>query len=154
MAFNGLWLLRVSVGIIYLWFGAVKFFPGLSPAETLAVNTISQLTFGYMPSKISLPLLAIWECTLGIGLITSQGMRIILVLLFLQMLGTFLPLIFFPDETWRRLFVPTLEGQYIIKNIIIVASGIVLGGTIRGGGLTAGKETLAKQERKNIEFLS
>src|SRR5689334_3924608 len=89
MARNGLLLLRTSVGIVYFWFGIVKFFPGLSPAETLAANTISELTFGYIPSKVSLPFLAMWECTLGVGLIASRGMRVILTLLFLQMLGTF-----------------------------------------------------------------
>jgi uncharacterized membrane protein YphA (DoxX/SURF4 family) len=137
MASNGLFFLRISLGIIYLWFGVVKFFPGLSPAELLATQTISHLSFGYIPSTVSLPILAMWECALGIGLILSRGMRVVLIFLFLQMLGTFLPLIFFPNETWKTLFVPTLEGQYIIKNIIIVSSGIVLGATLNGGRLIA-----------------
>lgn len=131
MSRNGLLLLRISLGIIYFWFGILKFFPGLSPAEILAAQTISHLSFGYVDSAVSLPILATWECALGVGLMMSRGMRVILILLFLQMLGTFLPLVFFPDQTWIKLFVPTLEGQYIIKNILIVSSGIVLGGTLR-----------------------
>lgn len=144
MARNGLLLLRMSLGIIYFWFGILKFFPGLSPAELLAGQTISQLSFGYIDSAVSLPILATWECALGVGLMMSRGMRVILILLFLQMLGTFLPLVFFPDQTWIKLFVPTLEGQYIIKNILIVSSGIVLGGTLRLRPVRADKRTVKK----------
>src|SRR4051794_36006237 len=127
---NAFTCLRISLGIIYFWFGVLKFFPGLSPAETLAAKTISHLSFGYVPSFISLRLLATWECTIGIGFIISRNMRMILLLFFLQMPGTFLPLIFFPHETWANLFVPTLEGQYIIKNLVLISSGLVVGATI------------------------
>jgi uncharacterized membrane protein YphA (DoxX/SURF4 family) len=144
---NGKPLLRVSIGIVYFWFGFLKFFPGSSPAEILAAKTISQLSFGYISSNFSLPLLAVWECAVGVGLITSRGMRVILVLLFLQMSGTFLPLIFFPDQTWTNLFVPTLEGQYIIKNIVIVSSGLVLGGTLGSKSLIMYKDMGNKSKR-------
>ena len=127
---NAFKCLRISLGIIYFWFGVLKFFPGLSPAEILAAKTISHLSIGYIPSFISLPLLAVWECTIGIGFMISRNMRMVLFLFFLQIPGTFLPLIFFPHETWTKLFVPTLEGQYIIKNIVLISSGLVVGATI------------------------
>jgi uncharacterized membrane protein YphA (DoxX/SURF4 family) len=65
----GIVLLRVSVGIVFFWFGALKFFPGLSPAEDLATRTISVLTFGLIPPNVSIVVLATWECLIGIGLI-------------------------------------------------------------------------------------
>lgn len=147
MAHNGLTVLRIALGIVFLWFGVLKFFPGLSVAETLAARTIAKLSFGYVTPGISRPLLAAWECAIGLGLLTGWLMRVTLGLLFLQMVGTFLPLLFFPAETWRYPFVPTLEGQYIIKNGVLVAGGLVLGATVRGGKLIADPKAARKAER-------
>ncbi|MDQ7024421.1 MAG: DoxX family protein [Anaerolineae bacterium] len=141
MARYGVVLLRVSVGIVFLWFGFLKFFPNVSPAQDLAANTIETLTFGLIQSTISVPVLAIWETLIGIGLITGKFMRVTLALLGLQMLGTITPLFLFPDETFRTFpIVPTLEGQYIIKNLVLVSAAIVIGATVRGGHLVAEKE--------------
>lgn len=142
MADNGLTLMRIALGVIFLWFGVLKFFPGLSSAESLATRTITKLSVGYITPSVSRPVLALWECAIGMGLLTGWLMRVTLGLLFLQMIGTFLPLVFFPDETWVMApLIPTLEGQYIIKNGVLVASGIVLGATVRGGKLVAGSRT-------------
>ncbi|OFX20899.1 MAG: hypothetical protein A2V77_24640 [Anaeromyxobacter sp. RBG_16_69_14] len=127
VARHGMALLRVSVGIVFLWFGALKFFPGLSPAEDLAERTMSALSFGLVSRSLSLPVLAAWECAIGLGLITGRFMRASLLLMFLQMSGTILPLFLFPHETWVRFpFAATLEGQYIIKNVVLVAAGLVI----------------------------
>lgn len=124
----GVTMLRASVGFVFLWFGALKFFPGMSSAEGLAVATITELTFGYLPNRTILLGLATLETLIGIGLITGVALRAVLFLLWLQMLGTFTPLFLFPSETFVAVpFVPTLEGQYIIKNVIIVAAGLVVG---------------------------
>ena len=88
MAQYGIRLLRVSLGIIFFWFGVLKFFPGLSPAQALAIKTISLLTFGFLPSNVALLILATWECLIGLGLIFKKFLRATLLLLFLQMLGT------------------------------------------------------------------
>ena len=75
---------------------------------------------------------------IGIGLLIGRGMRVTLLLLFVQMLGTITPLALFPSETFTHFpWAPTLEGQYIIKNLVLIASAIVLGATVRGGELTA-----------------
>lgn len=147
MAQHGLTMLRMALGIVFVWFGAQKFFPGLSVAETLAARTMETLTLGYLTPDVSRPLLAVWECVIGLGLLSGRFMRITLALLFLQMIGTFLPLVFFPAETWKYPFVPTLEGQYIIKNGVLVASGIVLGATVRGGKLIADPKAARRAER-------
>ena len=132
----GVPILRVALGVVFLWFGVLKFFPGVSPAETLAARTIEQLTFGAIRPNVSLPVLAAWESLIGIGLILNLWMRGILLLLAIQMLGTFTPLILFPSETFSVWpFVPTLEGQYIIKNIVLIGAAMVVGATVRGGRL-------------------
>jgi uncharacterized membrane protein YkgB len=138
MAAHGLTLLRVALAIVFLWFGALKLVPGLSPAETLAGRTIETLTFGAVPASVAVPFLALWEVAIGIGLLIGRAMRVTLLLLFVQMLGTITPLFLFPAETWTQFpIAPTLEGQYIIKNIVLVAAAIVLGATVRGGRLVA-----------------
>lgn len=143
MARYGVVALRISLGVVFFWFGVLKFFPGLSPAQDLATRTIDMLTFGFMPPSVSIPVLAAWECLIGLGLITGQFMRATLLLLFAQMLGTVTPLFFFPAETFTRFpYAPTLEGQYIIKNIVLVTAAIVLGATVRGGNLVADPERI------------
>ena len=134
----GVPVVRVALGIVFLWFGVLKFFPGVSPAETLAARTIEQLTGGLVHPDLSLPVLAAWESLIGIGLILNRGMRAVLFLLAVQMAGTFTPLVLFPTETFSVWpFVPTLEGQYIIKNIVLIGAAMVVGATVRGGGLVA-----------------
>jgi uncharacterized membrane protein YphA (DoxX/SURF4 family) len=125
---------RIALGIVFLWFGVLKFFPNLSPAELLAARTIERLTLGAVQPDISLPLLAAWESVIGIGLILGRWLRGILFLLAVQMAGTFTPLLLFPEETWSIFpIAPTLEGQYIIKNVVLIAAGMVVGATVRGG---------------------
>jgi len=136
MAKNGLFLLRTSIGIIFFWFGILKFFEGMSPAEGLAIKTIETLTFGLLSETVIIYGLAAWEVLIGIGLLLNIYLRATLVLLFLQMIGTFTPLFLFPSEVFYVFPVSfTLEGQYIVKNIVVVSAGIVLGATVRGAGI-------------------
>lgn len=138
MARHGVTLARYSLGIVFLWFGVLKFFPALSPAEQLAGVTIEKLTLGMVPPSIGVPALAVWESLIGIGLLSGRALRITLLLLFLQMLGTMVPLVMFPRETWAAFpIAPSLEGQYIIKNVVLMSAAIVVGATVRGGRLTS-----------------
>ena len=135
MSGYGIIILRTGLGIIFLWFGMLKFFPGLSPAEELVRNTVY-----FMNPDIFIPILAFWESLIGIGLITGKFMRITLLLLFLQMPGTALPLIILPDQVWTSFpFGLTLEGQYIVKNLVLIGGGLVLGGTVKSGIFTNSK---------------
>lgn len=130
----GILFLRVSLGIVFLWFGVLKFFPGLSPATGIATATIERLTFGFIQPDMSIIILAIWETLIGLGLIFGMFLRLTLFLLFTQMLGTMTPLILFPAETFVIYpFVPTFEGQYIIKNLVLISAGLVIGSTVRSG---------------------
>jgi uncharacterized membrane protein YphA (DoxX/SURF4 family) len=138
MARYGIIAVRISLGIVFFWFGFLKFFPGLSPAQELAAKTIRVLTFGVVPPEVSLPVLAAWECLIGIGLVLGKFLRAVLLLLFVQMLGTITPLVLFPDEVFQRApYAPNLEGQYIIKNIVLISAALVVGATVRGGRLSA-----------------
>lgn len=128
--------LRIGLGIVFFWFGVLKFFPGLSPAQDLAARTIETLSGGLVQPAVSLPVLAAWECLIGLGLLTGRFLRPTLALLMLQMAGTITPLFIFPGETWIHFpYSPTLEGQYIIKNVVLIGAAMVVGGTVRGGRL-------------------
>jgi len=154
MAMHGITLLRVSVGIIFFWFGALKLFPNLSPAEDLATETIRVLTFGIITPNISLPVLAIWEVLIGIGLLTGRYMRITLLLLFVQMMGTVTPLVLFPNATFTAFPIGlTLEGQYIIKNLVLISAGIVIGATVRGGNIVSDPEIVVQSREKSADQL-
>lgn len=125
----GLTMMRVALGIIFFWFGALKLFPGLSPAEDLVRNSV----FFLNPTFFQ-PVLALWEMTIGLGLITGYFMRLTLLLLFLQMPGTALPILITPEAVFTSFpFGLTLAGQYIVKNLALITAGIVLGSTVRGG---------------------
>lgn len=131
-------MLRISIAVIFLWFGVLKFFPGMSPAQDLAARTIEALSFGRVPPPVSVPLLAALETAIGLGLLTGRFLRATLLLLLLQMAGTVTPLALFPHETFTKFpIAPTLEGQYIIKNIVLVSAAILIGATVRGGMLIA-----------------
>ena len=123
--------MRIGLGIVFFWFGALKLFPGLSPAEELVRNT----TYFVNPNWF-IPVLALWEMAIGLGLMLGRFLRLTLLLLFLQMPGTALPLVVLPEAVWTQIpYGLTLEGQYIIKNLVLIGAGLVLGGTVRGGRL-------------------
>lgn len=127
IANHGVVLLRTSVGIVFFWFGVLKFFPAVSPAEDLAGRTITALTFGVIAPSVSVPVLAAWECGIGIGLISGRFLRPTLILMFLHMSGTITPFFLFPHETWAHFpYAATMEGQYIIKNLVLVSAGLVV----------------------------
>ena len=128
MANYGLLILRISLGIVFLWFGLLKFFKGLSPAEDLVRNTV----YFVDPDKF-IHILAAWESLIGIGLITGKFLRVTILLLFLQMPGTALPLLILPEKVWTVFpYGLTLEGQYIVKNLVLIGAGLVIGATVRG----------------------
>lgn len=122
----GIRLLRYSLAMIFLWFGALKLV-GMSPAEDLVRETVF-----WLPGDVFLPVLGVWEVLIGLFLLHRPLIRIAIGLLFLQMPGTVLPLFLLPELTFTSIpFGLTLEGQYIIKNIALVSAALVVGGTAR-----------------------
>lgn len=123
----GVVALRWAIGIVFIWFGALKLFPGLSPAEDLVKATVF-----FIDPNLFFPVLGVWEVLIGLFLIVRPLIRVALLLLALQMPGTFLPLLILPEVVWTAFpFALTMEGQYIIKNLVLIAAAIVVGGTVR-----------------------
>lgn len=143
---HGITLLRISIGVVFFWFGVLKFWPGLSPADGLALDTIDRLTFGLLPPTLARLGLAVLETAIGLGLIFGKVLRLTLLMLAGQMLGTVTPLFLFPELTWTEFMVPTLEGQYILKNVVLATAGIVIGATVRGGRLIDEPEAIELTE--------
>ncbi|WP_327309897.1 DoxX family protein (plasmid) [Streptomyces sp. NBC_01298] len=124
----GITALRISIGIIYLWFGVPKFFPGLSPAEPLAAETVERLTFGIIEGTLATVLTGALEAVIGLLLVSGKLPRLTIMVLLAHMAGTFTPLFMFPRETWESFFIGTLEGQYILKNLVIVSGALAIAG--------------------------
>lgn len=125
MNLHGRVFLRYSVAVIFIWFGALKPFFA-SPANELVKRTVY-----WIQPDIFLPILGWWEVAIGICFLFRPLLRAGLLLLALQLPGTFLPLLVLPHVCFERIpFVPTMEGQYIIKNLLIIGAALVIGGTV------------------------
>lgn len=120
-------ILAITIGLVYLWFGGLKFFPHYSPAEDLAKNTIHLLTFGLIPSNTSIILLAVFETLIGACLILNVFRRPIIISAIVHLIFTFTPLFFFPNQSFTNSpLIFTLLGQYIFKNVVIVGALLTL----------------------------
>ncbi len=132
-------LLRIALGGIFLGFGVLKFFPGLSPAAPLAEHTFGVLTFGLVSAAVARVLIAILECAIGLSFITGKGLRVGVWLLGVQLLGALSPLLLFRGEMFSGPHhAPSLEGQYVIKDVVLIGAGLVIATTVREGRPTAG----------------
>ena len=119
--------IRISLGVVYFHFGMLKFFPDLSPAELLASQTIMRLSGGAFDAATALQVLAVMECLLGLAFIFNFWLRGTLFLFLFHMVGTFSPLFVLPELTFKIApLAPTMEGQYILKNVVFVAAGLAL----------------------------
>ena len=140
LVLHGISALRIAVGLVFLGFGVLKYFPGVSPAENLTKATTHLLFLGLVPGDVAVVIVATLECFIGICLLANRGMRIAIWLLGFEFVGILAPAFLLPG----RLFAgphhaPTLEGQYVLKDIILVAAGIVIAaGSFRGGRLVRG----------------
>jgi uncharacterized membrane protein YphA (DoxX/SURF4 family) len=131
-------ILRVSVGAVFLGFGLLKFFPGVSPAQGLVEATTHILTFGLVPGAVALVAVATLESVIGLCLLTGRGMRCAMYLLIVQLVGILSPIVLLPGRLFSGAGIaPTLEGQYVLKDIIIVGAALVLASTVLGGRLTS-----------------
>jgi putative oxidoreductase len=120
-------LLRISMGLVFFGFGVLKFFPGVSPAEGIAVETVERLTFGVLPEPLALFIVAALETTIGILLLTGWLPRAALALLAFQLVGILSPLLLLTGELFAGPGgAPTLEGQYVLKDVILAAATLVI----------------------------
>jgi uncharacterized membrane protein YkgB len=115
---------RLGLFIVFFWFGILKVF-GASPASPL-VQALFERTVSFMSFDTFLILFGIFECIIGLLFLFRGLERVVIPLLFLHMITTFMPLFLLPEFTWSGFLVPTMEGQYIIKNVVIIALAIGL----------------------------
>ena len=124
---HGVTLLRVSVATVFVWFGVLKLI-GRSPVEDLVASTVY-----WLPAENFVRFLGIWEVLVGVGLLIPVALRLTLLLFWMQMAGTFLVLIINPGESFvdgNPLLLSTI-GEFVIKNLVLIAAGIVIGTTVR-----------------------
>ena len=134
MAGHGVTLLRVTLGIVFFWYGALKLVPGLSPASELVRDTVP------VPGGWFMPFLGLWEMLIGLLFVAGRALRLAILLLFLQMLGAMSPIFVLPGRVFTVFpYGLTLEGQYIFKNLVLIAAAIVIGATVRGGHPLGGR---------------
>jgi uncharacterized membrane protein YkgB len=141
MSAYGIHLLRYALAVVYLWFGGLKLM-GVSPAAELVVKTVF-----WLPPQDAMMLIGGWEVLIGIGLLSTHPLvlRATLCLFWLQALGTFQVFVLLPQEAFQggNPLVPTLEGQYAFKNLVLIAAGLVIGSTVRRGSMSRGVATAA-----------
>ena len=152
MSAHGLTLLRLALGLVFLWFGALKIV-GQSPVGDLVADTVY-----WLPADPFVRFLGAWEVTIGAGLLLGIALRLVLLLFFLQMAGTFLVLVILPEEAFdgRNPLLLTVLGEFVIKNLVLIATGLVLGSTVRNRQASTGErptqgQTNRKHENDTVE---
>jgi uncharacterized membrane protein YkgB len=113
---------RIGIFVVFFWFGILKVI-GLSPASGV-VQRLFEETIHFMSFNTFLGGFGLFECLIGILFLVKGLERIVIPLLLIHMVTTFGPLVFLPQETWQGFLTPTLEGQYIIKNLVIIACAV------------------------------
>lgn len=132
-------VLRISLGLVFLAFGVLKFFPGLSPAQELAGRTVEILTFGIVPDQNAVVIVAALETTIGLLLVTGRWLRVGIALLSVAMVGILSPLVLLPDELFRGgIYAPTLEGQYVLKDVVLLSATFVIAARALGARMVPG----------------
>ena len=137
LAEHSVTLLRISLGLVILGFGVLKYFPGVSPAEPLVARTVEALTFGMLTGHAAVVTTAVVETVLGLILLTGKGLRAGLVLMAFWLLGIMAPVVLFFGDLFPG-FVPTLEAQYVLKDVILAAAGAVVAAQALGARYTVG----------------
>ncbi|MGH2349655.1 MAG: hypothetical protein ACRDFT_09350 [bacterium] len=124
---RGVPALRITLGIVFVWFGVLKVIDR-SPVGELVAGTVYWVDPAWF-----VPFLGAWEVLVGIGLLTDIALRLVLLLFWLQMAGTFLVLILRPDLAFQsgNPLLLTTTGEFVIKNLVLIAAGLVVGSTVR-----------------------
>lgn len=134
-------VLRISLGFVFLAFGLLKYVPGAS----LALTTTHLLTFGFVgdvvPYSVGLVLIATLECAIGLSLLTGVWLRLTVYLLTVQLVGIMSPVLLLPGRLFSGPYhAPTLEGQYVLKDLVLVAAAMVVATGFRGARIRYAEE--------------
>lgn len=128
---HGVTALRLAVATVFIWFGALKVV-GRSPVEDLVAGTVFWLPAGFV-----VPAIGVWEVVVGLGLLVPVALRLTLLLFWLQMAGTFLVLVTDPGLSFQENnpLLLTVTGEFVIKNLVLITAGLVIGARLRGSRL-------------------
>ncbi len=145
-------ILRIAVGAVFLGFGVLKLFPHVSPAQNLATKTLDALTLGLIPEGVGIFAIATLECFIGICFLSRRWMRVALWLLALELIGILAPLVVLSGRLFSGPYgAPTLEGQYVLKDVILAAAGMVIAAEAsRGGRREAGVSQAIGQRWQSV----
>ena len=130
--------LRVALGAVFVAFGVIKFFPGVSPVESLVEATWGVLTLGIVGGQLAMILTAVIETVAGLALISGVFARFGLLMLAIAFVGILSPLVFFPSELFTAAG-PTLLGQYVLKNMVLIAAALVVASRVLRGSARSGR---------------
>ncbi len=133
-------VLRVALGTVFLVFAAFKYVPGASPAEGLAIATVDKLTLGLVSGNTALLVTALTETVIGLTLVSGRFLKVGVLVLAGALVGIMSPLVLFPDQMWSGNG-PTLVGQYVFKDIVLAAAGLVVAAHALGARMR--RETLS-----------
>ncbi|MBL8030137.1 MAG: hypothetical protein JNN11_02715 [Candidatus Doudnabacteria bacterium] len=122
-------LARFSLFVVYFWFGLLKILD-VSPANPLVMD-LQQKTLPFLSFSTFIVLFAIFEMFIGCLFLFPKALRLVVPLFILHMGMTLMPLVFLPEVAWQSAFVPTLEGQYIIKNLVLIALALGLASNLK-----------------------
>ncbi|MFA6432719.1 MAG: hypothetical protein WCV82_02780 [Candidatus Paceibacterota bacterium] len=114
---------RFGLFVVFFWFGALKVI-GQSPAGPLVEDLFNHTFPPIMTFGAFIVLFGLFECLIGLLFLIPGTERVVIPLLLIHMVTTVMPLFAIPTATWSGLMVPTLEGQYIIKNLLIIAAAV------------------------------
>jgi hypothetical protein len=121
--------------------GLPKLFPGLSPAEPLIKDAFDWLPFS---ADLLVRLIGAMEIAIGIGFLITPLLRLTLLVMAFQIVGTLSPMVLAPERVFQVFPIAlTMEGQFMVKNAVLIAAALVVGATVRGGGLTEKPEVMA-----------
>ena len=140
LAAHSIDLLRISLGLVFLGFGILKFFPGASPAEALVMRTVDALTLGIVSGTSAMVMTAAMETFIGLTLLTGVGLRAGMVVLAGAMAGIMSPVVLFYGDLFPG-GLPTIEGQYVLKDIVLAAAAAVVAAQALGARYVVSDET-------------
>ncbi|MDQ3539062.1 MAG: DoxX family protein [Chloroflexota bacterium] len=151
---NSIGILRGSIGLVFIAFGLLKFIPGMSPIEGLAGRTAEMISFGLLSPRAGMIVIAVLECAIGLSFITGKFLRVGVWLMGAQMIGAMSPLVLFPGELFSgQANGPTLEAQYIVKDVILIAAGLLIAATWTGARIVAEPRTMRASLRQGAPRL-
>lgn len=133
----GVAALRLAVGVVFIWFGALKVL-GTSPVEELVSDTVY-----WLPSGFVVPAIGVFEIIVGLGLVFPVALRVTLLLFWMQMLGTFMVLVIHPGLSFQdgNPLDLTVLGEFVVKNLVLITAGLVIGAQARKRASAQGDAT-------------